>query len=47
MHNPYAGIDPISPAPIAAASARLKVMARSSETIFTGNPATATPLQQR
>jgi hypothetical protein len=47
MHNPYAGIDPISPAPIAAASARLKVMARSSETIFTGNPATATPPQQR
>lgn len=38
MHNPYSGIDPIARAPIAAASERLKVMARSSETIFTGNP---------
>jgi hypothetical protein len=39
MHNPYSGIDPISPAPIAAASDRLKVMARSSETVFTSDPA--------
>lgn len=38
MHNPYTGIDPISPAPISAASERLRVMARSSETVFTGDP---------
>lgn len=46
MHNPYTGIDPISPAPIAAASDRLRVMARSSETIFTSDPgASAAPKQ--
>jgi hypothetical protein len=45
MHNPYAGIDPISRAPVAAASERLKVMTRSSEAIFTGDPvAIAVPL---
>lgn len=47
MHNPYAGIDPISRAPVAAASERLKVMARSSETIFTGNPVAIVASQQR
>ena len=47
MHNPYAGIDPISRAPVAAASERLKVMARSSETIFTGNPPAIVASQQR
>ncbi|MEY3729267.1 MAG: hypothetical protein RLZZ57_23 [Pseudomonadota bacterium] len=47
MHNPYAGIDPITPAPIAAASERLKVMARSSETVFTENPAPFAAFQRR
>lgn len=48
MHNPYAGIDPISRAPVAAASERLKVMARTSETISAENPvAIAAPPQRQ
>lgn len=43
MHNPYTGIDPISPSPIAAASERLRVMARSSETVFTSEPGQNVP----
>jgi len=43
MHNPYTGIDPISPSPIAAASERLRVMARSSETVFTSEPGQNAP----
>ena len=47
MHNPYSGTDPLTPSPIAAAAERLRVMARSSETVFTSDPGQNAPGRNR